>query len=162
MSATNDGSFIDAVDTWHTLSGTSTPVGQNVKKQIFWDIQLCMISVQHVKMAANTQADVACLSVVSFAEVSDYLSTYPSSSVDTRLKNSSLRITITQRLGARICKPHICIYGDPVDSSGTRGLSCRMLAGRFSRHAAVNDLIKRSFVICSSTIKAKTIITSSK
>ena len=34
-SATIDGCFIDAFNTWRTLSGTSTSVGQNVKKQKF-------------------------------------------------------------------------------------------------------------------------------
>ena len=95
-------------------------------------------------MAANTQADVARLSAISSTYANNYLNIYLSFSVGARLDDSSLRIAITLRQGAQICEPHICICGDPFDSSGTHGLSCRMSAGHFSRHAAVNDLIKRS------------------
>ena len=79
-----------------------------------------MVTVQHVQMAANTQTGVACLSAVSFA----HASVYPSYSVGTRLDNFSLRIAIALRQGAWICEPHICVCGDPVDLSGTHGLSC--------------------------------------
>ena len=96
-----------------------------------------MVTVQYVKMAANTQTDVARLSASFSAHASTNLNAYPSSSVGTRLDDSSLQIAMKLRLGARICKPHIFICGDPVDSSGTRGFSCRMSAARLSRHAAV-------------------------
>ena len=43
--ASNDGCFIDTVDTWRALSVTSTPVGQNAKKQKSWDKPLCMVTV---------------------------------------------------------------------------------------------------------------------
>ena len=119
---------------WHF-----TPVGQNVKKQKSSDIPLCMVTVQHVKMTANTQADVARLSAVSSTHARDYLNIYPSSSVGTKLDDSSLHIAIALRLGTQIC-----VGGDPVDSSGTHGLSYRMSADRLARHAAVNDFIKRA------------------
>ena len=34
--------------------------------------------------------------------------------------------------------------GAPVDHLGTHGLSCKQNAGRFSRHSALNDIIKRA------------------
>ena len=108
--ASNDGCFIDTVDARRALSVTSTPVGQNVKKQKSWDRPLCMVTVQHVKMAVNTQADVARLSAVSSAHPSGYLNVYPSSSVGTRFGDSSLWIAITLRLDARICEPYIILH----------------------------------------------------
>ena len=53
-----------------------------------------MVTVQHVKMAANTQADVARLSAVSSAHARDYLNVYLSASIGTRLDDSSMRNAI--------------------------------------------------------------------
>jgi hypothetical protein len=64
------------------------------------------------------------------------------SSVGTRLDDSSLRIAIALRLGASVCIPHQCLCGANVDSTGIHGLSCRKSAGRVSRHAPINSLIK--------------------
>ena len=60
-----------------------------------------MVTVQHVKMAAQTQADVVGLSPESSAHASDDLHVYLSSSVGTRLVDSSRRITRALRLTAR-------------------------------------------------------------
>ncbi|KAM3958718.1 uncharacterized protein ACR2FA_007238 [Aphomia sociella] len=50
------------------------------------------------------------------------------------------------RLGAAICTPHVCPCGTEVDQLGHHGLSCSKSAGRFSRHASLNDIIRRSLV----------------
>ena len=48
-------------------------------------------------------------------------------------------------LGVAICHPRqCCSCGADVDSLGTHGLSCRSISGRHCRHAAVNDIVKRS------------------
>ena len=41
--------------------------------------------------------------------------------------------------------PHQCCNcGQDVDSTGRHGLSCKYSKGRFSRHAALNDIIRRA------------------
>ena len=56
-----------------------------------------------------------------------------------------VRIAAGLRLGVAICHPHqCCSCGADVDSLGTHGLSCRFSSGRHCRHAAVNDIVKRS------------------
>ena len=47
------------------------------------------------------------------------------------------------RLGAPVCEPHPCRCGRQVDRLGHHGLSCRYSAGRFPRHANLNDVVKR-------------------
>ena len=53
----------------------------------------------------------------------------------------SFRVAIALRVGADVCIPHSCRCG--VDS-GLHGLSCRYSAGRFPRHSAMNDVVKRA------------------
>ena len=40
--------------------------------------------------------------------------------------------------------PHSCRCGGRMDSWGLHGLSCKYSAGRFPRHSAMNDVIKRA------------------
>ena len=56
-----------------------------------------------------------------------------------------VRIAVGLRLGVPLCHPHTCCHcGTLVDKWATHGLSCNKSEGRFSRHAAFNDIIKRS------------------
>ena len=48
------------------------------------------------------------------------------------------------RLGIRLCNPHDCRCGATVDEFGLHPLSCRLSAGRFPRHAALNDAVRRA------------------
>ena len=50
---------------------------------------------------------------------------------------------VALRLGLRICTPHKCRCGSIVDEFGLHPLSCHLSAGRFPRHSALNDIIKR-------------------
>ena len=61
------------------------------------------------------------------------------------MDNETTRIAVGLRLDLSLCRPHQCLHcGSEVDQLGTHGLSCRYSQGRHSRHAAVNDLVKRS------------------
>ena len=56
-----------------------------------------------------------------------------------------LRVAVGLRLGASLCRPHKCNQcGTDVDHLALHGLSCRKSQERHSRHAAMNDLLKRS------------------
>ena len=58
--------------------------------------------------------------------------------------DQQLRISIGLRLGANICVKHTCHCGKRVERDGLHGLSCTKSAGRFSRHATLNYLIKHT------------------
>ncbi len=74
-----------------------------------------------------------------------WLQALPISSIGLRLDNPSLRIAVGLRLGTAICAPHHCQFcGAEVSSLGLHGLCCRKSEGRHSRHAFLNDIIKRS------------------
>ena len=67
----------------------------------------------------------------------------PSTAIGTLLDNESFRIAISQCLGLPVCAPHKCHCGAIVDRYGLHPFSCRL--SRFSRHSALNYIIKRSF-----------------
>ena len=59
--------------------------------------------------------------------------------------NEVIWVAMGLRLGVSLCHPHQCqLCGTWVYHSGTHGLHCGRSPGRHPRHAAVNDLIKRS------------------
>ena len=68
----------------------------------------------------------------------------PSPQLGTHLDNESFRVSVSLRLGGNICQNHRCRCGEEIDTKGLHGLKCKKSSGRFSRHAAVNDLIHRA------------------
>ena len=68
----------------------------------------------------------------------------PLSSLGLHLDDSTVRVAVALKLGAHICEAHSCRCGKRVDRSGRHGLSCRYSAGRFPRHANLNDVVKRA------------------
>ena len=71
----------------------------------------------------------------------------PISSVGLRMDDDIVRIAVSVRLGVPLCHRHMCsCCGAKVNNLGTHGLSCRFSKGPHSRHAALNDIIKRALV----------------
>jgi hypothetical protein len=68
----------------------------------------------------------------------------PSRSIGTLLDNNVFRICVGLRLGTDVCKPHNCACGVLVDKKGRHGLHCLKSSGRWSRHAELNQIIKRA------------------
>ena len=61
------------------------------------------------------------------------------------MSDDLVRVAASLRLGVPLCRPHQCAScGADVSTRGTHGLSCHFSKGRHSRHAAVNDIVKRS------------------
>ena len=74
----------------------------------------------------------------------DRITAYPIAQVGTRLDDETLRISVALRVGLNVCLAHQCRCGATVQSDGLHSLSCRFSAGRFPRHSAINNIIKRS------------------
>ena len=56
-----------------------------------------------------------------------------------------VRIAVGLRLGVPLCHPHACqLCGALVNEQAIHGLSCVSSPGRQSRHAVVNDFVKRA------------------
>ena len=75
---------------------------------------------------------------------SQWLDVVPCKNLGLKLDDQQLRISIGLRLGANICVVHMCHCGKRVERDGLHGLSCTKSAGRFSRHATFNSLIKQT------------------
>ena len=75
-----------------------------------------------------------------------WLQAIPSAAYGMLLDSESLRIGIGLRVGSVLCEPHRCRCGQTVDPMGLHPLSCRFSAGRFPRHQALNDIIRRALV----------------
>ena len=74
----------------------------------------------------------------------DKITAYTIAHVGTRLDDETLRIAVALRVGLNVCLAHQCLCGCFVQLDGLHPLSCRFSAGRFPRHASINNIIKRS------------------
>jgi len=86
----------------------------------------------------------ACLEAAKQPHSGDWLSVIPSSATGTFLDDECLRYAVALRTGSRACEPYRCRCGRTVDIHGHHPLSCARSAGRFPRHAALNDVVKRA------------------
>lgn len=91
-------------------------------------------------------ADLARLHAASRYESGAWLHALPSPQLGTLLDNDSLRIAAALRLGCKVCEVHRCVCGAVVQEDGHHGLSCQKCAGRFSRHHAINEVVRRALV----------------
>ncbi|XP_072947093.1 uncharacterized protein [Epargyreus clarus] len=94
----------------------------------------------------NEEAERARLLAVSEKESGFWLQALPSYNLGMFFDNISFSICVCLRLGMKTNEPHRCLCGENVSQFGHHGLSCRRSADRLSRHACVNDIIRRALV----------------
>ena len=75
---------------------------------------------------------------------SQWLNVVPCKNLGLKLDDQQLRISTGLRLGANIGVAHTCHCSERNERDGLHGLSCTKSAGRFSRHATLNSLIKKT------------------
>ena len=75
---------------------------------------------------------------------SAWLNVVPSKNLGLKLTDQQLRISLSVRLGPKICEKHTCRCGKFVEENGHHGFSCARSAGRFSRHHNFNTLLKQA------------------
>ena len=96
-------------------------------------------------MDGASQQETARLLAAATTQSGTWLNALPISSLGLKVDDDVVRIATGLCLGVAICHPHKCrSCGADVDSLGTHGLSCCYSSGRYCRHAAVNDIVKRS------------------
>lgn len=134
----------DALSAWNVACpGESLPL--DTRSQKLWDEPICRLSQQNLLSNCSDMSDRARLLATSERESGLWLQAIPSTNIGTLLDNSSFSIAIGLRLGISRTEPHNCRCGVEVDRLGHHGLSCRRSAGRISRHAALNDVLRRAF-----------------
>ena len=135
----------DAKKAWEmACPGQNFPL--NSKSQKLWDEPICRDVHKHLIDTASSPADRARLLAVSTHESGYWLHAIPSATFGTLFDRNTLTLAACLRLGIKTNEPHRCQCGEKVDVLGHHGLSCQRSAGRFSRHAAINDIIRRALV----------------
>ena len=125
----------------HTSTNPSLPENPNLQR--LWD-DINSSSRSVALRPLLDQHRLACLSSARRHNSGAWMNCHPSIVIDTLLDNESFRIAISQRLGLPVCTLHKCRCGAIVDRYGLHPLSCRFSAGRFPRHSALNDIIRRA------------------
>jgi len=126
-----------------SLSGSSSPSGQEAGSQRAWDDGICLALSSGLLQQAGP-VDRARLLASSSPGSGAWLQAFPSANLGLRLGRDELRVAVGLRLGAPLVRAHRCVCGAEVDQQTHHGLSCRRSAGRHRRHAWANDVILRA------------------
>jgi hypothetical protein len=138
-----DDAMVDCIAEWSVQSDADAPVEDLARFQKCWDEPL--FKKKHAELLdRSSDKDKARLLASAEKESGSWLNALPSPVMGNLLDDDSLRIAVALRLGASICEPHDCRCGVTVDTKGHHGLTCKFSAGRFSRHTALNDIVKRA------------------
>ena len=135
----------DALQEWRMGHSHQPPASPENVHQRSWDQPRVQAALDRLLDATTDQKDRARLLAASTKESGAWLNAPPISSLGLRMDDEVVRIAVGLRLGAPLCHPHSCCHcGAAVDKRAIHGLSCYKSEGRYSRHAAINNIIKRS------------------
>ena len=139
-----DPHFEAVLDLWREGHPHPPPIHRASCAQRKWDAPRIEATFNSLLESAN-QLSQARLLAVSRPESGAWLNALPLSCVGLRMDDNIIRIAVGLRLGLPLCRPHECSNcGAQIEEFGTHGLSYRFSRGRHSRHASLNDIIKRS------------------
>ena len=134
-----------ALAIWGNDHEEPQPTGSMAALQKSWDLPKVKATYKYLLQSAPDASSRARLLSAACKESGAWLDAPPVTSLGLRMDNEVIRIALGLRLGLPLCDPHPCTQcHQEVDRLGTHGLSCRFSRGRHSRHAVVNDVIKRS------------------
>ena len=137
----------DALVSWQQCHNESPPSGSDSALQKEWDAPIVTAMAEALVRAAPDGTVRARLLASQRKESGKWLQARSMSSLGLRMDDEVMRVAVGLRLEASLCRPHKCHQcGADVDHLALHGLSCRKSQGRHSRHAAMNDLLKRSLV----------------
>ena len=139
-----DDLFAAELASWTRLCNAELPILELRGLQKMWDQPIIEKGFSSL-LEASSMSEKARLLAVPSKESSAWLNASPAACLGNLLDDDSLRISVSLRLGAPICEPHVCKCSAAVDTYGRHGLSCRY-AGRNSRHSSLNETLRRALV----------------
>ena len=135
----------DAVTAWSQGHSQPPPSSPAAVRQRAWDSIKVEATYSFLLESATNAQDQARLMAVACPESGAWLNALPISALGLRMDDEVIRIAAGLRLGLPLCRSHLCTYcNSNVDELGVHGLCCRFCKGRHSRHASLNDIIKRA------------------
>ena len=141
----NNNNIESAISRWSLGHSEPPPSPPDSFQQRVWDAPHVVATYNSLLEQAQDHQTKARLMAVSCSETGAWLSALPVASLGLRMSDDVVRIAAGLRLGVPLCRSHPCIScGADVNVHGTHGLSCRFSKGRHSRHASINDIIKRA------------------
>ena len=137
----------EALSEWKKEHNLSPPSPSKASKQKTWNIPHVEETYTSLLQRVDTSSSRARLLAAATKESGSWLNAMPISAFGLHLDNESVCIAIGLRLGAQLSHPIPCQQcGQQVDELGRHGLSCLKSQGRFSRHAAINAIIKEKLM----------------
>ena len=136
-----DASFEKALNLWLTKAILSEAPSDFIKKH--WTSPLSNDTFDQLITDLDVE-NVKRLNAYQDPFGSAWLNVVPTKNLGLKLTDQQLRISLSLRLGAKICERHTCRSGKLVEENGHHGLSCARSAGRFSRHHNLNTLVKQA------------------
>ena len=128
---------------WMEQTGLTPLDEPRQRHQRAWDRAAAKASYVQLLENSTEKVDLARLRAAAQPHSGAWLNAFPSASVGTLLDPDTLRTAVALRVGAQVCAPHRCRCGADIDERGLHGLCCQLSAGRFPRHAELNNVIKR-------------------
>ena len=140
-----DANVESAISVWSQHHSQPPPPSPDSTRQRVWDAPHIEATYNVLLEQASDHQAKARLMAVSCPESGAWLHAFPIAALGLRMSDDVVRVAAGLRLGVPLCRSHLCAScGADVSTLGTHGLSCRFSKGRHSRHAAVNDIVKRS------------------
>jgi hypothetical protein len=141
--SSNDEAAIEATSKW-IQQGQEIPPDDVITIQAHWESQ--KFKTLYLQLLSRAADDVSKARLLASASPhsGDWLQAIPSPQLGTLMSDECFRIATALRIGGETGQPHTCPCGADVSTLGHHGLSCQRSAGRLSRHATVNDVIKRA------------------
>ena len=136
-----DASFEKALDLWLARANLTEAPSDSIQKR--WTSPLSDATFDQLNTDLDAE-NVKRLNAYQNPFGSAWLNVVPSKNLGLTLTDQQLRISLSLRLGSKICEKHTCRCGKLVEENGHHGLSCARSAGRFSRHHNLNTLLKQA------------------
>ncbi len=138
-----DPDYDEALSHWHTLSNFAPVPTSDLQRN--WEAPILDNLTNALFEKATSTQHKARLLAAFRKESGAWLNALPCAPLGLAMDDSTVRIAVGLRLGTPLCHPHICVCGESVDQFGTHGLCFIKKGGTFSRHSALNDILRRAF-----------------